>query len=136
MKRRAVLAAAVVVAALVFAGAVHAGTGHVTKAKKPVVVTTASGLKYEDLTVGTGATPKSGDHVAVHYVGTLEDGTVFDSSRARNTPFEFTVGVGQVIAGFDEGVLSMAVGGLRRVWIPPELGYGDRAIGKIPPRRR
>lgn len=95
--------------------------------------TTASGLRYEDEQVGTGAQPKTGDTVVVHYTGTLADGTKFDSSRDRNEPFRFTIGVGQVIKGWDEGVASMRVGGKRRLMIPPQLGYGRRGVpGVIP----
>jgi len=90
-------------------------------------------LMQEDLTVGTGAEAKSGDTVSVHYVGTLLDGTKFDSSRDRGEPFEFTLGAGQVIKGWDQGVAGMKVGGKRKLTIPPELGYGDRDLGKIPP---
>ncbi|HEY4690283.1 MAG TPA: FKBP-type peptidyl-prolyl cis-trans isomerase [Anaerolineae bacterium] len=97
-------------------------------------VTTASGLKYVDLTVGTGTSPQTGDLVSVHYTGTLEDGTKFDSSLDRNEPFTFQIGVGQVIAGWDEGVASMKVGGKRQLIIPPALGYGARGVpGAIPP---
>ena len=96
-------------------------------------VTTASGLKYIDETIGTGSVPKTGDKVKVHYIGTLEDGTKFDSSRDRNKPFEFTLGVGQVIKGWDEGVSTMKPGGKRNLIIPANLGYGSRTAGKIPP---
>jgi FKBP-type peptidyl-prolyl cis-trans isomerase len=89
-------------------------------------------LKKEDLVVGTGAEAKKGDEISVHYVGTLLDGTKFDSSRDRGTPFEFTLGVGQVIKGWDDGVLGMKVGGKRKLTIPPSLGYGSNANGKIP----
>ena len=98
------------------------------------VVTTASGLKYVVLNEGTGATPKTGQTVVVHYTGTLEDGTKFDSSRDRGQPFSFTLGVGQVIKGWDEGLSTMKVGDRRKLTIPPELGYGARgAGGTIPP---
>lgn len=96
-------------------------------------ITTASGLQYEDVVEGTGAAPQKGQTVSVHYTGTLEDGSVFDSSRKRGQPFEFKLGVGQVIKGWDEGVGSMKVGGRRNLVIPPELGYGSRGIGPIPP---
>jgi peptidylprolyl isomerase len=92
-----------------------------------------SGLKYTDLVEGTGASPEKGQLVTVHYTGTLEDGTKFDSSRDRGEPFKFKIGVGQVIKGWDEGVASMKVGGRRQLTIPPELGYGSRGIGPIPP---
>ncbi len=94
---------------------------------------TDSGLQYTDIEVGTGAMPEVGQRVTVHYTGTLEDGTKFDSSRDRNRPFTFTVGIGQVIKGWDEGVGSMRVGGQRKLVIPPELGYGARGAGGVIP---
>lgn len=97
------------------------------------VVTTPSGLKYVDLKEGTGATPKPGQTVEVHYVGTLEDGTQFDSSRDRGQPFSFKIGVGQVIKGWDEGVSTIKVGGRRKLIIPSELGYGARGAGGVIP---
>ena len=96
-------------------------------------ITTDSGLKYIDLVEGTGATPQRGQRVVVHYTGTLEDGTKFDSSRDRNQPFTFTIGIGQVIKGWDEGVGTMKVGGRRELTIPPELGYGERGAGGVIP---
>jgi peptidylprolyl isomerase len=96
--------------------------------------TTPSGLQYEDIVVGEGASPSKGHAVTVHYTGTLTDGSKFDSSRDRGQPFRFTVGVGQVIRGWDEGVMSMKVGGRRTLTIPPDLGYGaSGAGGVIPP---
>ncbi|MBK9313075.1 MAG: FKBP-type peptidyl-prolyl cis-trans isomerase [Acidobacteria bacterium] len=95
--------------------------------------TTESGLKYIDHVVGTGASPQSGQSVTVHYTGTLTDGSKFDSSVDRGQPFEFTIGIGRVIKGWDEGVMSMKVGGKRRLIIPPHLGYGSRNAGPIPP---
>jgi FKBP-type peptidyl-prolyl cis-trans isomerase FkpA len=96
---------------------------------------TDSGLKYEDTTVGDGAVASKGQTVSVHYTGWLENGTKFDSSKDRNDPFEFKLGAGQVIRGWDEGVAGMKVGGVRRLAIPPQLGYGDRgAGGVIPPK--
>ena len=89
-------------------------------------------LLVEDLVVGTGATAAVGDTVSVHYVGTLTNGTVFDSSYSRNQPFTFRVGAGQVIAGWDQGIPGMKVGGKRRLTIPPSLGYGNQANGPIP----
>jgi len=100
-------------------------------------VTTPSGLKYVEIKEGDGATPKTGQTVVVHYTGTLEDGTKFDSSRDRNQPFSFKLGVGQVIKGWDEGLSTMKVGGRRQLIIPPELGYGARgAGGVIPPNAK
>ncbi|AVH62841.1 FKBP-type peptidyl-prolyl cis-trans isomerase [Nostoc sp. 'Peltigera membranacea cyanobiont' N6] len=96
-------------------------------------VTTPSGLKYVELKEGTGATPQPGQTVEVHYVGTLEDGTKFDSSRDRGQPFSFKIGVGQVIKGWDEGVSTIKVGGLRKLIIPSELGYGARGAGGVIP---
>lgn len=101
--------------------------------EKKEMTTTESGLQYTDLVEGTGETPKSGQVVTVHYTGTLQDGTKFDSSRDRGQPFKFKIGVGQVIKGWDEGVGTMKVGGRRQLVIPPELGYGSRGIGPIPP---
>ena len=96
-------------------------------------VTTDSGLKYVELKQGDGATPKTGQTVVVHYTGTLEDGTKFDSSRDRNSPFQFKIGVGQVIKGWDEGVGTMKVGERRKLIIPPDLGYGARGAGGVIP---
>ncbi len=96
-------------------------------------ITTPSGLKYRDLEPGTGATPKSGQSVTVHYTGTLTNGSKFDSSRDRDRPFTFRIGVGQVIRGWDEGVATMQVGGRRELLIPPELGYGARGAGGVIP---
>jgi FKBP-type peptidyl-prolyl cis-trans isomerase len=95
---------------------------------------TSSGLEYEDTDVGTGATPNPGQRVTVHYTGWLTNGTKFDSSRDRGTPFTFNIGRGQVIAGWDEGVSSMRVGGTRKLTIPSNLAYGAQgAAGVIPP---
>lgn len=97
------------------------------------IVTTDSGLQYVDLQVGDGPSPQSGQTVVVHYTGTLEDGKKFDSSRDRNQPFQFKIGVGQVIKGWDEGVGTMKVGGRRKLIIPSELGYGSRGAGNVIP---
>ena len=97
------------------------------------MTTTDTGLMYEDLEVGTGALPTPGQAVTVHYTGTLENGEKFDSSRDRNRPFSFTIGVGQVIKGWDEGVATMRVGGRRTLVIPPDLGYGPRGAGGVIP---
>ena len=95
--------------------------------------TTASGLQYWDLGTGHGATAVSGRRVRVHYTGWLTDGTKFDSSLDRNQPFEFILGAGQVIKGWDEGVAGMKVGGKRQLRIPPSLAYGSSGGGPIPP---
>ena len=95
--------------------------------------TTESGLKYTDEVVGTGESPSKGKDVTVHYTGTLTNGKKFDSSVDRNQPFTFTIGIGQVIKGWDEGVLTMKVGGKRKLTIPPELGYGTRGAGGVIP---
>jgi len=91
-------------------------------------------LQIEDLRLGTGAAAMAGQTVSVHYVGTLTDGKKFDSSRDRGQPFKFPLGGGRVIKGWDQGVAGMKVGGLRKLTIPPHLGYGDRGFpGAIPP---
>jgi FKBP-type peptidyl-prolyl cis-trans isomerase len=94
---------------------------------------TTSGLKIEKLVEGTGPRPKAGDQVTVHYTGWLTDGTKFDSSLDRRQPFVFTIGRGQVIRGWDEGVATMKVGDKVRLTIPPELGYGARGAGGVIP---
>ena len=99
--------------------------------------TTSSGLQYEDLTVGNGPSPQTGQTAVVHYTGWLDNGTKFDSSVDRGRPFEFPVGQGRVIKGWDEGVATMKVGGKRKLVIPPDLGYGAQgAGGVIPPNAR
>ncbi len=104
--------------------------GEKTKEKK---VTTDSGLQYEDMVVGTGATPSRGQTVVVHYTGWLTDKTKFDSSVDRNESFSFVLGQGQVIKGWDEGLSTMKVGGKRKLIIPPALGYGARGAGGVIP---
>ncbi|HEX5480588.1 MAG TPA: FKBP-type peptidyl-prolyl cis-trans isomerase [Dehalococcoidia bacterium] len=96
-------------------------------------VTTPSGLKYTDEVVGSGDAPSKGKKVRVHYTGKLTNGKKFDSSHDRKEPFEFTIGVGQVIRGWDEGVMSMKVGGKRQLTIPPDLGYGARGAPPVIP---
>jgi FKBP-type peptidyl-prolyl cis-trans isomerase FkpA len=96
-------------------------------------VTTTSGLKYQDITTGSGAEAKTGDTVVVNYTGWLLDGTMFDTSFKQGEPFEFTLGTGGVIKGWDEGIPGMKVGGKRILTIPPELAYGASGSGSIPP---
>jgi FKBP-type peptidyl-prolyl cis-trans isomerase FkpA len=101
-------------------------------------VTTPSGLQYVDLTVGNGDVAKAGDQVSVHYTGWLQNpdgskGRKFDSSKDRGQPFQFALGQGQVIKGWDEGVQGMKVGGVRELIIPPALGYGQRGAGGVIP---
>jgi FKBP-type peptidyl-prolyl cis-trans isomerase len=102
-------------------------------AEEPERIKTASGLEYEDLVVGTGASPNPGQVVVVHYTGWLTDGKKFDSSLDRNKPFEFPIGRGRVIKGWDEGVVTMKAGGKRKLYIPPELGYGAGGFGQLIP---
>ena len=97
------------------------------------VNTTASGLQYIDTVEGTGESPKPGQMVRVHYTGTLETGQKFDSSVDRNEPFEFPIGLGKVIKGWDEGVMTMKIGGKRKLVIPADLGYGARGAGGVIP---
>lgn len=115
------------------------GGGEIPTAPRPVpeggYVETASGLRYHDFVVGTGPSPSAGDTVLVEYAGFLEDGTLFDASAKRLEPFSFRIGQGQVIPGWDEGVLDMKVGGKRQLRIPHELAYGERGSPPvIPPR--
>ncbi|HKP12403.1 MAG TPA: FKBP-type peptidyl-prolyl cis-trans isomerase [Blastocatellia bacterium] len=123
--RRFPLSAILVGCALILAGCGHHKSG--------VEVTTDSGLKYVDEVVGTGEKARLGKTVVVHYTGTLTDGTKFDSSRDKGQPYEFRLGAGSVIQGWEEGILSMHVGGKRRLIVPPDLGYGARGKGQIPP---
>jgi len=118
--------------ALALMGWAQSDTSAPTKVTgKPV--TTSSGLKYWDIKEGTGATAAAGQRVKVHYTGWLTNGKKFDSSVDRNKPFEFVLGQGMVIKGWDEGVAGMKVGGKRQLQIPPELGYGSRGAGGVIP---
>ena len=108
--------------------------------RTPSMITTASGLQYDDTTPGTGAQASAGQRVSVHYTGWLHQpdaadgrGAKFDSSKDRGDPFKFQLGAGQVIGGWDEGVQGMQVGGTRLLLIPPELGYGARGAGGVIP---
>jgi FKBP-type peptidyl-prolyl cis-trans isomerase FkpA len=95
--------------------------------------TTDSGLKYEELVEGDGVEAEAGQQVSVHYTGWLTDGSKFDSSVDRNQPFQFSLGRGMVIRGWDEGVAGMKVGGKRKLTIPPQLGYGSQGAGGVIP---
>jgi FKBP-type peptidyl-prolyl cis-trans isomerase FkpA len=95
--------------------------------------TTSSGLIIEELSVGDGDEATAGQNVTVHYTGWLTDGTKFDSSKDRDEPFAFPLGARRVIAGWDEGVQGMKVGGKRKLTIPPDLGYGSRGAGGVIP---
>ncbi len=101
------------------------------------MTTTSSGLSYEDIRLGTGASPEKGQTCVMHYTGWLwvngAKGSKFDSSHDRGRPFSFPIGMGRVIAGWDEGVATMKVGGQRTLLIPPELGYGARGAGSVIP---
>ena len=125
-------------AAILLLAACSGSTGSSGAAGKGgAMQTTPSGLQYQDLTVGNGASPQPGQTVSVHYTGWLDDGKKFDSSLDCGRPFEFPIGQGRVIKGWDEGVATMKVGGKRRLVIPPELGYGAQgAGGVIPPNAR
>ena len=118
-----------IIALLIGCAVALSGCGH----KSGAEVTTPTGLKYVDEVIGTGEKPRLGKTVIVHYTGTLTDGTKFDSSVDRGQPYEFRIGTGSVIRGWDEGILSMQVGGKRKLIVPPDLGYGAQAKGKIPP---
>jgi peptidylprolyl isomerase len=96
-------------------------------------VMTDTGLRYYDLETGEGASPEPGQRVTAHYTGWLEDGTKFDSSLDRGQPFTFVLGEGQVIAGWDEGIATMKVGGKRQLVVPPDLAYGERGAGGVIP---
>jgi len=126
------------ISGLIILGMVTMASGQESNASPTKVTgkstTTASGLQYWDITVGTGATAVAGKTVKVHYTGWLTSGKKFDSSVDRGQPFSFPLGGGQVIKGWDEGVAGMKVGGKRQLRIPPDLGYGSRgAPGAIPP---
>jgi len=96
-------------------------------------IMTDSGLKYEDLVEGDGPVAQAGQQVSVHYTGWLTDGSKFDSSLDRNDPFQFALGGGMVIRGWDEGVQGMKIGGKRKLTIPPQLGYGAHGAGGVIP---
>lgn len=112
--------------------AVNKNTNQTITTKKDVPMDVAE-LKIEDTVEGTGSAVKSGDTVVINYTGTLLDGTKFDSSYDRNQPFETQIGVGQVIEGWDKGVVGMKVGGKRKLTIPSSMGYGSRGAGSVIP---
>lgn len=107
-------------------------TNKVPNSKVTTMSQAQTGFTSEDIIVGQGPIAERGNKITAHYVGTLENGQVFDSSRDRNAPIEFVLGVGQVIRGWDEGLIGMRVGGKRILKITPEFGYGSRAVGAIP----
>ena len=127
LRSRILVASVMVFVAMLFAPGV-ASAQNIGKA-----VTTASGLQIIDTKIGTGPSPKPGQICVMHYTGWLIDGTQFDTSRDRDEPIEFALGARQVIAGWDEGVAGMNVGGKRRLTIPPQLGYGARGAGGVIP---
>jgi FKBP-type peptidyl-prolyl cis-trans isomerase FkpA len=121
-------------ALVVFTAALALSADRAARAQDPKPVTTKSGLQYTELKVGEGDEAKPGDLVSVHYTGWLKNGKKFDSSLDRKEPFEFKLGAGMVIKGWDEGVAGIKVGGKRKLMIPPDLGYGARGAGDaIPP---
>lgn len=128
--RTALLLLSAVALAAAGCSSTHTYPGEATTS---AVERTPSGLRYIDMLPGTGASPEAGKTVTVHYTGYLASGKKFDSSVDRNEPFSFPIGTGQVIRGWDEGVLSMKVGGKRKLIIPAELGYGSRGAGGVIP---
>jgi peptidylprolyl isomerase len=135
-----IVAAVIVVASAAWAASptstpAPASTASATaKAAEPKLITAKSGLKYADLEIGTGTEVKTGMLVLVNYEGRLANGEKFDSSYDRREPFSFKIGAGQVIQGWEEGVIGMKVGGKRKLVIPPDLGYGEAgAPPRIPP---
>ena len=129
MKRKGYLVLAAVIVLLIIGWLIYSSG----QSEANVVITTDSGLQYVDLERGEGEAPVLGDTVVVHYTGWLEDGTKFDSSVDRGQPFDFEIGMGRVIRGWDEGVATMRVGGKRKLTIPPELAYGEAGIGEVIP---
>lgn len=129
------IVAIVIIGALIFIGYRSGGNTQDQTPTQTAAIGTLSAenpLIIQDTVVGTGAEAKAGDTVSVHYVGTLTDGTKFDSSVDRGEPFSFTLGAGQVIPGWDQGLVGMKEGGTRMLLIAPELAYGAQAVGPIP----
>jgi peptidylprolyl isomerase len=124
-------------AALALGGAFLPSNHAIAQTQGSTMTTTSSGLQFEDTVVGTGATPQTGQTCVMHYTGWLyqdgKKGAKFDSSLDRGKPFEFPLGMGRVIKGWDEGVASMKIGGKRTLIIPPALGYGARGAGGVIP---
>lgn len=143
MKQLRLIAAAALIGALTCTVTPHDVVADTPKKGAPMqdneksITTTPSGLKYRDEKIGTGAVAQKGKDVSVHYTGWLDKsgtrGSKFDSSRDRGEPFEFSLGAQQVIAGWDEGVAGMKIGGVRTLMIPPNLGYGARGAGNVIP---
>ncbi len=131
MSKSVILSSLIILGMVNMASAQHNNASPTKVTGKPT--TTASGLQYWDITVGTGATAVAGKAVTVHYTGWLTNGKKFDSSVDRGQPFVFPLGGGQVIKGWDEGVAGMKVGGKRQLHIPPDLGYGSRGAGGVIP---
>ncbi len=135
--------AVIFIGVMIVAGGIYAltrGTGSTqpTATPQPVIddtgaTTTASGLKYIDIVEGTGPSPQTGQRITVHYTGTLTNGSKFDSSVDTGQPYEFPIGRGEVIKGWDEGLMTMKVGGKRKLIVPPDLAYGKRGRPGIPP---
>jgi len=120
-----------IVAVIMIVGSGELQPENLKKGELPVN-TPEGKVQIEDIKVGEGAEAKNSSSVTVNYTGTLTDGTKFDSSLDRNQPFTFVLGDGEVIQGWEQGVLGMKVGGKRKLTIPPSLGYGDQSTGKIP----
>jgi FKBP-type peptidyl-prolyl cis-trans isomerase len=133
MEKMVLLGSAVLLINIILMGCGESNQASTPKDAQPATTKTSSGLEYIDLTVGTGTVAVSGKNVAVHYTGWLTNGKKFDSSVDRGQPFQFSLGAGKVIKGWDEGVAGMKIGGKRKLIIPPNLGYGTRNMGSIPP---
>jgi len=135
------VAAAAVTLALLLGGCAYSSSESPDAADEPEdeciedePIETPTGLRYTDLNCGGGAEVIGGTTATVHYVGELEDGTIFDSSRRRGEPFSFLLGAGKVIPGWDEGVAGMQIGGLRRLVVPPDLAYGEAGFPPTIPK--
>lgn len=135
MKRSGVLISIGIIVLVGIALFIAAGSERQRVTRDPIASPATQGQKLmiTDIVKGTGAIAQPGKTLVVHYKGTLEDGTEFDSSYGRGTPFSFVLGQGSVIQGWEQGFEGMQVGGKRRLVVPPELGYGPRGIGSIPP---